>query len=91
MYVYVCVCVCVCIVMDYADGGDMKKVLEKQRGQLLKEDQILDWFVQIALALKHCHDRKMLHRDLKTENIFMNQVHVIYQQLWEVHSIAGNI
>ncbi len=30
------------------------------------EDQILDWFVQMALAIKHIHDRKILHRDLKT-------------------------
>jgi len=35
------------------------------------EDQILDWFVQMALAIKHIHDRKILHRDLKTQNIFM--------------------
>ena len=36
------------------------------------EDQILDWFVQMALGIKHVHDRKVLHRDLKTQNIFMN-------------------
>ena len=27
--------------------------------------QVLDWFVQICLAIKHIHDRKILHRDLK--------------------------
>jgi NIMA (never in mitosis gene a)-related kinase len=59
------------IVMGYADGGDLKKKIEGQRGVHFKEDQILDWFVQISLALKHLHDRKMMHRDLKTENVFM--------------------
>jgi NIMA (never in mitosis gene a)-related kinase len=35
------------------------------------EDQILYWFTQICLALKHCHDRKILHRDIKAGNIFL--------------------
>jgi NIMA (never in mitosis gene a)-related kinase len=40
-------------------------------GVLFSEHQILTWFVQMALALKHVHDRKILHRDLKTQNIFL--------------------
>ncbi|KAG9349194.1 hypothetical protein JZ751_027637, partial [Albula glossodonta] len=32
---------------------------------------IVDWFVQICLGLKHIHDRKVLHRDIKTQNIFL--------------------
>lgn len=66
---------CLCIVMDYADGGDMFQKIAKQKqvGAGFPEKQILDWFVQIALALKHIHDRKILHRDLKTQNIFLNQ------------------
>lgn len=34
---------------------------------------ILDWFTQMSLAIKHCHDRKIIHRDLKTQNIFLNK------------------
>lgn len=29
--------------------------------------------VQITLALKHIHDRKIMHRDLKTRNVFLTQ------------------
>lgn len=39
----------------------------------MPENQLLDWFVQMALAIKHIHDNKILHRDLKTQNIFMTQ------------------
>ncbi|KRX08352.1 Protein kinase-like domain [Pseudocohnilembus persalinus] len=64
---------CLCIVMDFADGGDLytKIAKQKEKKQLFQEKQILDWFVQMALALKHVHDRKILHRDLKTQNIFL--------------------
>lgn len=60
-----------CIVMDYCDGGDLYNKIHSTRGVPYTEDQIIDWFVQITLALKHVHDRKILHRDLKTQNIFL--------------------
>ena len=45
-----------CIVMDYADGGDLFDKIKKTNGSYLPESQILNWFTQIATALKHCHD-----------------------------------
>ena len=56
-----------CIVMDFADGGDLAQRIEAQRDaaanseapELFSEDMVLDWFVQICLALKHAHDRKV--------------------------------
>ncbi|XP_064360961.1 serine/threonine-protein kinase Nek5 isoform X2 [Dromaius novaehollandiae] len=60
------------IVMEYCDGGDLMKRINMQHGVLFDEDQILNWFVQIALGLKHIHDRKILHRDVKAQNIFLS-------------------
>ncbi|XP_055893460.1 serine/threonine-protein kinase Nek1-like isoform X1 [Biomphalaria glabrata] len=59
------------IVMNYCSGGDMYGKINERRGQLFSEDQILDWFVQLCLAIKHIHDRKILHRDIKSQNIFL--------------------
>uniref|UniRef100_A0A663F3P2 non-specific serine/threonine protein kinase n=1 Tax=Aquila chrysaetos chrysaetos TaxID=223781 RepID=A0A663F3P2_AQUCH len=60
------------IVMEYCDGGDLMKRINMQHGVLFDEDQILSWFVQISLGLKHIHDKKILHRDLKAQNIFLS-------------------
>ncbi|KAI5608464.1 serine/threonine-protein kinase Nek1 isoform X2, partial [Silurus asotus] len=64
---------CLYIVMDYCEGGDLFKKINNQKGLLFSEEQILDWFVQICLALKHVHDRKILHRDIKSQNIFLTK------------------
>ncbi|XP_043988696.1 serine/threonine-protein kinase Nek5-like isoform X11 [Gambusia affinis] len=59
------------IVMEYCDGGDLLKKISMQRGIPFSEAQIVDWFIQICLGLKHIHDRKILHRDIKSQNIFL--------------------
>ena len=59
------------IVMEFADGGDLSKKIEKQNKKLFSENEILEDFLQIALAIKYIHDKKILHRDLKGENIFL--------------------
>ncbi|XP_067407848.1 serine/threonine-protein kinase Nek1 isoform X2 [Emydura macquarii macquarii] len=64
---------CLYIVMDYCEGGDLFRRINAQKGILFSEDQIMDWFVQICLALKHVHDRKILHRDIKSQNIFLTK------------------
>ena len=65
------------ILMDYADGGDLSGAIQKQGKTPFSEDQILDWFVQICLAIKYLHDRKILHRDMKPQNIFLSSGNII--------------
>ena len=61
------------IVMDYADGGDLQLKIKSSKDKHFSENQILDWFTQTSLALKHIHDRKILHRDVKSQNIFLTK------------------
>ena len=59
-----------CLVMEYGDGGDLgSRVLNASRP--FTEDQVLSWIAQLALALHHVHERGVLHRDLKTQNVFL--------------------
>ena len=59
------------IVMEYADGGDLAQKIEKRGRKLFPEEEVLHDFIQIALAIKYIHDRKILHRDLKAQNVFL--------------------
>ncbi|XP_030420037.1 serine/threonine-protein kinase Nek3-like isoform X2 [Gopherus evgoodei] len=61
------------IVMEYCDDGDLMQKIKYQRGKLFPEDTILHWFVQMCLGVKHIHDRRVLHRDIKSKNIFLTQ------------------
>jgi len=66
-----------CIIMDYADGGDLGGKQKEQRGKPFAEAQILDWFTQLCLGMKHIHDRKIIHRDLKGANVFLTSKGIV--------------
>lgn len=67
------------IVMEYAECGDLSKAVAARRNEKrpFEESQILDWFTQICLAMKHVHDRKILHRDIKGQNIFITKANTL--------------
>eukprot|EP00698_Gefionella_okellyi_P017900 TRINITY_DN5309_c0_g1_i1.p1 TRINITY_DN5309_c0_g1~~TRINITY_DN5309_c0_g1_i1.p1 ORF type:complete len:968 (-),score=200.79 TRINITY_DN5309_c0_g1_i1:40-2943(-) len=62
-----------CIVMDYAEGGDLHEQIKQAKKKFFSENTILDWFIQVAMALQHIHAKNVLHRDLKTQNIFLKK------------------
>nr|XP_019579854.1 PREDICTED: serine/threonine-protein kinase Nek4 isoform X1 [Rhinolophus sinicus] len=65
------------IVMGFCEGGDLYRKLKEQKGQLLPESQVVEWFVQIAMALQYLHEKHILHRDLKTQNVFLTRTNII--------------
>ncbi|XP_078365855.1 LOW QUALITY PROTEIN: serine/threonine-protein kinase Nek11-like [Oculina patagonica] len=64
-----------CIVTEYCEGGDLddKITAWKKAGKRFDESLILAWFIQLVLAVKFMHEKRMLHRDLKTRNIFLKK------------------
>ncbi|XP_077396668.1 serine/threonine-protein kinase Nek3 isoform X2 [Festucalex cinctus] len=60
-----------CIVMEYCSGGDMLHRIRQQKSKQFRIDDILKWFAQMCAGAKHIHDKRVLHRDLKSKNIFL--------------------
>ncbi len=67
------------IVMEYIEGSDMAHRIDEYRKQrkYFPEDQVWRWTVQILLALRNMHDKKILHRDLKPANIMLDKANNI--------------
>ena len=68
-----------CIVTAYAEEGDLFTHIRNARelARPFAERQVLDWVAQIALALDHIHALRVMHRDLKTQNIFLGRGGVV--------------
>ena len=67
------------IVMEFADGGDLSRAIanRKETSRFWQENELMRILVQICLALKHVHDQNILHRDLKSQNIFLTNKGIV--------------
>lgn len=57
------------IVMEYIDGITLKELLEQQG--VLRWKDALKFVTQILKALQHAHDKGIVHRDIKPQNIML--------------------
>ncbi|XP_034239589.1 LOW QUALITY PROTEIN: serine/arginine repetitive matrix protein 2-like [Thrips palmi] len=59
------------LVMEYAAGGELYDFLSERK--VLGEEEARRLFRQIATAVYYCHKHKICHRDLKLENILLDE------------------
>lgn len=57
------------IVIELSSGGDLLSYVRKRRQ--LKEDVAKSLFKQICEAIQYCHSKRILHRDIKLDNILL--------------------
>ena len=62
-----------CIIMEYAEGGTLGDVISAHasRAEPFAEPIVLRWAHQLAGALQHLHSHRVLHRDLKAQNVLL--------------------
>ncbi|AUX43123.1 protein kinase [Sorangium cellulosum] len=61
------------LVMEYLEGEELRTVLK--RDKVLPPERLVRMLSQLALGLAEAHERKVVHRDLKPDNIFLVGTH----------------
>ncbi|CAD8199171.1 unnamed protein product [Paramecium pentaurelia] len=64
-----------CIIMEYAEGGDLQKLLKdyKEKRKFMQEETIWEMSKELSSALQHLHENNIIHRDIKTLNVFLTK------------------
>ena len=61
----------VVLLLEYCPGGDLGKVLKKVRN--FTEEIALIYICEVLLALEYLHSKNVMYRDLKPDNIMVDQ------------------
>ena len=67
------------ILMEFCNGENLRSFIDKNMNDntLIKESIIYNLISQICNGIKEMHDKKIIHRDIKPDNIFMNENMII--------------
>ena len=61
------------LVMEYAEGGTLAEHISAQAAvhELFPTAVVCQWLGQLSGALQYVHSHRVLHRDLKPQNVFL--------------------
>jgi NIMA (never in mitosis gene a)-related kinase len=63
------------IIMEFADKGTLDELVKTHKTELkaaFPENEIWRYLIEITLGTYHIHNQKLIHRDLKTANVFLS-------------------
>lgn len=61
------------MVLGLATAGDLQKALNKSPDERLNEDRVRFYVAEIVLALSYLHQMGLMYRDLKPNNVLLNE------------------
>jgi serine/threonine protein kinase len=55
------------IIYEFCESGSLQKVIQLHRSKkkIIPKSDILRWIEQITLGVMYCHEKEVIHRDLK--------------------------
>jgi serine/threonine protein kinase len=78
------------IIMEYADGGTLQDKIKASRSSgAISEPLVARYFSQTVLAVHHLHQHRILHRDLKSANVFLTAAGDVKVRLLSKVAVVG--
>ncbi|KAK8302100.1 hypothetical protein V6Z11_D04G064700 [Gossypium hirsutum] len=66
-----------CVIVEYCPGGALKSYLIKNRRRKLAFKVVIQLAVDLARGLSYLHSQKIVHRDVKTENMLLDKTRTV--------------
>ncbi|XP_024969491.1 serine/threonine-protein kinase STY13-like [Cynara cardunculus var. scolymus] len=66
-----------CVVVEYLPGGNLKSYLIKNRRKKLAFKVVVQMALDLARGLSYLHSQKIVHRDVKTENMLLDKTRTV--------------
>ena len=78
------------IIMEYADGGTLQDKIKASRSSgAISEPLVARYFSQTVLAVHNLHQHRILHRDLKSANVFLTAAGDVKVRLLSKVAVVG--
>ena len=81
------------IIMEICPNGDLRAAIKAQKStnKPFNQGKLLVWFFQILKAVVYLHNEKIIHRDIKPQNILLSASFIIKLTDFGVSKIQGKI